>query len=51
MVTSVQLERVMGIEPTSRPWEGRILPVNYTRTAGIIITAFKKTLQFIAVMN
>ena len=25
------LERVMGIEPTSRPWEGRILPVNYTR--------------------
>ena len=21
----------MGIEPTSHPWEGRILPVNYTR--------------------
>lgn len=25
------MERVMGIGPTSRPWEGRILPVNYTR--------------------
>ncbi len=25
------LERVMGIEPTSQPWEGRILPMNYTR--------------------
>ena len=22
----------MGIEPTSRPWEGCILPMNYTRT-------------------
>lgn len=22
----------MGIEPTSRPWEGHILPMNYTRT-------------------
>ena len=21
----------MGIEPTSQPWEGRILPMNYTR--------------------
>lgn len=21
----------MGIGPTSRPWQGRILPVNYTR--------------------
>ena len=34
-------ERVMGIEPTSHPWEGRILPVNYTRIltlASIIIT-------------
>lgn len=25
------MERVMGIEPTSQPWEGRILPMNYTR--------------------
>lgn len=26
------LERVTGIEPVSQPWEGRILPINYTRT-------------------
>jgi hypothetical protein len=25
------MERVEGIEPSSRPWEGRILPMNYTR--------------------
>lgn len=25
------LERVTGIEPVSQPWEGRILPINYTR--------------------
>ena len=25
------LERVMGVEPTYQPWEGRILPMNYTR--------------------
>lgn len=25
------MERVMGIEPTSTPWKGVILPVNYTR--------------------
>lgn len=25
------VERVTGIEPASQPWEGRILPVNYTR--------------------
>src|SRR3989344_4049561 len=27
------IERVMGIGPTSPPWEGGILPVNYTRNA------------------
>ena len=27
-----QLERVTGIEPVSQPWEGRILPLYYTRT-------------------
>lgn len=27
------LERVMGVEPTYQPWEGRILPMNYTRIA------------------
>lgn len=25
------LERVRGIEPPYRPWEGRVLPLNYTR--------------------
>jgi hypothetical protein len=25
------LERVAGIEPATQPWEGRILPLNYTR--------------------
>lgn len=28
---ALRLERVMGIEPTYQPWEGRILPMNYTR--------------------
>ncbi len=25
------MERVAGIEPASQPWEGRILPLKYTR--------------------
>jgi hypothetical protein len=25
------LERVMGIEPTSKAWEAFVLPLNYTR--------------------
>ena len=31
LVTLFHLERVTGIGPVSHPWEGRILPVNYTR--------------------
>ena len=27
------LKQVMGIEPTSQPWEGRVLPMNYTCSA------------------
>ena len=27
----VGLERVMGIEPTSKAWEALVLPLNYTR--------------------
>ncbi len=27
----VGLERVMGIEPTSKAWEAFVLPLNYTR--------------------
>src|ERR1700761_6185433 len=26
-----ELERVKGIEPSSQPWEGHILPLNHTR--------------------
>ena len=26
------MERVKGIEPSSQPWEGHILPLNHTRT-------------------
>ena len=29
--TSKELERVMGIEPTSSAWEAEVLPLNYTR--------------------
>ena len=25
------VERVKGVEPSYRPWEGRVLPMNYTR--------------------
>lgn len=25
------MERVTGVEPVSQPWEGRILPLYYTR--------------------
>ena len=34
-VRNCHMERVMGIEPTSIPWEGIILPVNYTRNEHI----------------
>ena len=27
----IYLERVEGIEPSTQPWEGRVLPLNYTR--------------------
>ena len=30
-VLSAHMERAMGIEPTSRAWEARILPMNYAR--------------------
>ena len=31
------MERVMGIEPTCSAWKADILPLNYTRTATLII--------------
>ena len=30
------MERVTGIEPASRAWEARVLPLNYTREGGQI---------------
>ena len=33
------LERVMGVEPTSKAWEAFILPMNYTRVTLIKIQA------------
>lgn len=29
------LERLMGVEPTCRAWEARILPMNYSREKGM----------------
>jgi hypothetical protein len=29
-----KVERVKGIEPSSQPWEGHILPLNHTRLRG-----------------
>lgn len=29
------MERVAGIEPVTYPWEGHILPLNYTRKKSI----------------
>ena len=36
---SFSYEQVMGIEPTSQPWEGRVLPMNYT-CERVYFTAF-----------
>ena len=30
------MERVKGIEPSSQPWEGHILPLNHTRAARLV---------------
>ena len=33
------LERAMGIEPTSQPWQGRVLPLNHARALYLLILA------------
>ena len=33
MISEVDMERVMGIEPTLSAWEAEVLPLNYTRTS------------------
>ena len=37
----LHVERVAGIEPVAQPWEGRILPLYYTRVLPAM--AFKAT--------
>src|ERR1035437_588060 len=39
-VATNEVERVKGIEPSSQPWEGHILPLNHTRLrgAGLILS-------------
>lgn len=46
------MERVMGVEPTCQPWEGRILPMNYTRVGnGIIADRLANINTFFAVQE
>ena len=33
------MERVMGIEPTLAAWEAAVLPLNYTRSPGLLRSA------------
>jgi hypothetical protein len=35
----LRLERVKGIEPSSQPWEGHILPLNHTRKDAVSFLA------------
>ncbi len=34
---SLNLERVMGIEPTLLAWEAKVLPLNYTRKQATVM--------------
>ena len=52
------MERVKGIEPSSQPWEGHILPLNHTRLRQCVVseqtapTAFiKRRLRWQLVCN
>ena len=40
------MERVKGIEPSSQPWEGHILPLNHTRIALIACNKESVSWQF-----
>lgn len=39
------LERVKGVEPSYRPWEGRVLPMNYTRIILFHYTIVSRKIQ------
>lgn len=36
-----EMERVMGIEPTSKAWEAFVLPLNYTRMSAVFNSVSK----------
>ena len=40
------LERVTGIEPASRAWEARVLPLNYTRKKYLLCTTSVRCCHF-----
>lgn len=40
-----RLERVRGVEPPSRAWEARVLPLNYTRERGRSYRSFHQRLK------
>ena len=49
MIFIIDLERAMGIEPTSEAWEASILPMNYARekTGKLILTPDKPIRQWL----
>ena len=49
MIFIIDLERAMGIEPTSEAWEASILPMNYARekTGKLILTPDKPFRQWL----
>ncbi len=49
-IADFDVERVTGIEPVSQPWEGYILPVNYTRSSKFA-TNFRFTKLFLFPLN
>ena len=42
------LERVMGIEPTSSAWKAEVLPLNYTRLAITSPNSLRGSIQIFA---
>src|ERR1700749_4669485 len=44
----ISMERVKGIEPSSQPWEGHILPLNHTRFRLVKSNKTKRSLQLLS---
>ena len=47
LIWHLNLERVMGIEPTSSAWKAEVLPLNYTRQHSQADTNLAGMLSFI----